>query len=258
MRRFSAEMAAAVAAIVLAATVCIARVRHDAADHATDYVAYERGELPVVLVVPHDGGLWRASVPPRSVTPRRDEHTGAIATELADALEARLGQRPHIVRAQIDRRQVDVNRPASQAYEHDDGRTVYEAFHARLARVTRACGTDGCLVLDLHGNWEFPADLYLGTEGGRTVHVRDGVSVENRLRTAATSAGLDVADAAATPSTLGGDFITNQLGRPNVTGVEAVMVEVHERVRNDPEARTRVVEALAEGVLAQLESRRAP
>lgn len=254
MTRFSAEMTAAVGAIVLAATVGIARVRHDAADHPTDYVSYERGELPVVLVVPHDGELWRASVPPRSVTPRRDEHTQAIAAEVANVLEARLGGRPHIVHALIDRRQVDVNRPASQAYEHDDARTVYEAFHARLARVTQACGTHGCLVLDLHGNWEYPADLYLGTENGRTVHVRDGSSAEDRLRTAVASADFDVANAASTPATLRGDFITNQLGRPSVTGVEAVMVEVHERVRNDADARNRFAHALAEGIIAHLET----
>lgn len=246
------------AAVVLAATVYVARARHEAEDHPTDYVGYEAGELPVVLVVPHDGDLWRASVPPRSVNPRRDEHTDAVASELAAALELRLGQRPHIVRARIDRRQLDVNRPASDAYEHDDARAVYEAFHARLARVTQTCGNPGCLVLNLHGNWEFPADLYLGTERGRTVRTREGASVEDRLRTAVATAAFDVADSDSTPATLRGDFITNQQGRPNVTGVEAVMVEIHERVRNDASARARLVDALADGLVLQLKAAATP
>lgn len=247
-----AERVAGVCAVVLAIGVSFARVRHDAEDHPTDYVAYQAGDLPVLVVVPHDGDLWRDSVPARSVTPRRDEHTNAIATELSDALDARLGKRPHIVRARIDRRQVDVNRPADAAYEHERGREVYDAFHARLGRATRACG-QGCLVLNLHGNWEFPADLYLGSNHGRTVH-RDGAgSSEARIRDAVSSAGFDLADAESTPATLQSDFITNLLGRPSVTGVEAVMVEVHVRVREDADARQRLSQALARGVAAHLE-----
>ncbi|MEM6991062.1 MAG: hypothetical protein AAF721_11205 [Myxococcota bacterium] len=246
------EIAVAVLAVVLGLTTAALRWRAAHAEHATDFVSYVPGGLPVVLVVPHDGEQWRASVPPRSVTPRRDVHTAAFAGELADALEARTGRRPHVVILHMDRRQVDVNRVPAQAYEHPEAAEVYDAFHARVGQVTAALMQEHgrALLLDIHGNWEFPADLYLGTGGGRTVVAGDGPSIEDQARAAVAAAGFDVATPEETPATLDGDLITGRYALALGGAVQTVMVEVHSRVRDDPNERARLADAMADAVAA--------
>lgn len=252
MRSGRWEWVVAVAAVLCALLVVTLRYQRDHADHETDYVEYRPGTLPVVLVVAHDGDLWRPSVPARAVEPRRDEKTAVFAEELADALEQQTGRRPHVVRMRMDRRQVDANRLPKAAFEHPDAQAVYEAFHARVHVLTRQLGPTGALVLDLHGNWEFPADLYLGTDRGRTVAGESEQSIDAAMRRAARQAGFDVAGVEQTPKTLRSDHIVNQYADPQA-GVEAVMVELHTRVRSDPTVRQTMARALATAVTTTLD-----
>ncbi len=247
------EWTLAALAVVLAVVTVALRYQRDHADHATDYVEYTSGALPVVLVVPHDGDRWRSGLPARAVTPRRDNGTRALAGAISDALFTRTGSRPHIVALRMDRRQLDANRRPADAYEHARAADVYDAFHARIAELThQLAATDGdVLVLDLHGNWEFPADLYLGTDDGRSV-AAGPPSIDERMRDAARAAGFEVATAAQTPETLRGDFIVGQYGHPDSRHVQAVMVEVHGRVRESAEATQRMASATAEAIVAAL------
>lgn len=234
----------AMVAVVLA--IWTAKQRHvqDARDHATDFVEYAPGTTAVVVLVAHDGHQWRASVPPRSVEPRRDHGTRALAEELVDAVQRTTGARPHLIALGMDRRQLDVNRRRDQAYEHPLAGEVYDAFHARVAEVTGRLSRAGpVLVLDLHGNWEFPADLYLDTDAGVDA------TIDGALRAAARRAGFSTADPDQTPPRLRGGHIVGQIvGQFPGRDVDAVTVEVHARVRMDPHARRRMADALAAAV----------
>lgn len=82
------------------------------------YVEYHPGTLPLVISAPHGGTIEPAEIPRRSGgTQVRDLGTDALAFALADALDARLGARPHLVVFHLHRRMVDANRDSVEATE---------------------------------------------------------------------------------------------------------------------------------------------
>ena len=71
-----------------------------------------RGDLPLILTVPHDGDLSLGTVTSRSKgVSVRDENTRETAERIARALQARTGKRPYLVIAKVSRKYLDPNRP---------------------------------------------------------------------------------------------------------------------------------------------------
>ncbi len=141
------------------------------------FVLFERGTLPIILSAPHDGTLPLPDTPPRrgqgvaQFQTVRDTDTAAIARRTAQRLQEHLRGRVWLVVARCERRYVDVNRPAELAYESPAGRQVYERYHAALREACRevrrryAAG----LLLDIHGQGQYPQAICRGTNDGRTV-----------------------------------------------------------------------------------------
>ena len=152
-----------------------------AAVQPEDFVAIQRGTLPVILSAPHGGSNAIPGVPPRrgeGLTPgasgfrtSRDTRTEALAYAVATAVEKRTGKKPYFVVSRVHRKFVDPNRPLSIACEHPDAERVYNVYHDALAafrdEVRREYGTG--LLLDLHGQSASRETVFRGTQNGLTV-----------------------------------------------------------------------------------------
>ncbi len=135
------------------ATRPVTRVTHFGANK---YIEWVPGDLPIVISAPH-GGV----VHPRGIRKRtsgitgRDEYTAELAVEIANAIAARLGRRPHLILNRLARTALDANRSILEAAE---GNPIAErAWHefqgfieASVAEVRRESAMG--FYIDLHGH----------------------------------------------------------------------------------------------------------
>jgi hypothetical protein len=131
-----------------------------------DYVDYEPGTLPLVISAPHGGTMTPSEMADRtSGTTIRDLNTDMLADEVADAIEARLGQRPHLIVARIHRQKVDLNREILEAAQGDAlAEQAWYEFQAMIEHASeRVEATHGPgFYVDLHGHGHDIQRLELG------------------------------------------------------------------------------------------------
>lgn len=140
-------------------------------------VLLRTGDLPIVLSAPHGGREPIPGIPPRTgkgidkFVTVRDERSDRLAEHTADRLAERLGKRPHLVVARFERKYLDVNRVAKDAFEADAARAYFDAYHDSLrtacAEIEKTWGWG--LLLDIHGQASEPGAIFRGTGDGTTV-----------------------------------------------------------------------------------------
>jgi N-formylglutamate amidohydrolase len=169
-------------AISLVVTILAFGRGHAAAEVAPeDYIINRPGTVPIILSAPHGGRTAMLGIPPRveaaglaKFVTTRDERTAELTERLAAAITREMGGSPFVVIAKFERRVVDANRLAQDAYTPpgDGGpRQVYAAYHQALAAagadVIRVWGRG--LLLDVHGQGSDALTIFRGTGNGRTV-----------------------------------------------------------------------------------------
>ena len=132
------------------------------------WVSASDGTVPLVIVAPHGGDLTPGELPDRTCAACvtvNDANTQALATEISDAFERRIGRRPFVVANRLNRRKFDANRDRAEAtggYAALD--PMFELFHLRVdsaaARAARV--HPSALLIDLHGHAHSVARLELG------------------------------------------------------------------------------------------------
>lgn len=140
-------------------------------------ITVRKGTLPIVLSAPHGGSLAISGVTDRTGNGAtkfvvvQDTGTDKLATKLAEAIEKRMNGKPYLVVAHFRRKQVDVNRPAKDAYEADAAKPVYDAYHQALKQATDAVQKEwgGGLLIDIHGQGKDREAIFRGTNDGKTV-----------------------------------------------------------------------------------------
>lgn len=142
-----------------------------------DYVTAQSGTLPILLSAPHggrtpiDGATIRHGVGVAQFTTVLDGNTDALTLKIAAALEKKLHAKPYYVVAKFERKYADANRPATEAYESDAAKPVYEHYHTTLTKYRDAIKkqhTTG-IVLDIHGQGAETNTIFRGTAGGKSV-----------------------------------------------------------------------------------------
>jgi hypothetical protein len=130
------------------------------------YVEYEPGDLPVIISAPHGGWLRPDEIPDRSygafVT---DANTYQLAGKIADALEARVGARPHLISLTLQRRKLDANRAIEEAaqesvYAEQAWHEYHDLIDLAKRTVTEAHGEG--FYMDVHGHGHEIQMLELG------------------------------------------------------------------------------------------------
>lgn len=126
------------------------------------------GAIPVVIVAPHGGDLIPGELPDRTCsgcTTVNDANTQALAIEIAEAFDRRIGRRPFIVINRLHRRKFDANRDRVEATGgHAPLDPMWELFHTRIdsAKVRAGRVHPRALLIDLHGHAHAIPRLELG------------------------------------------------------------------------------------------------
>lgn len=139
-------------------------------------ITIESGELPILLTAPHGGRDAIPNVSERMgdgvdrFNPKSDTNTDILTERLAEAIEKKMGKRPFVVIARFHRKYADANRRGRDAYESDEAKVVYEAYHQAIAtarsQVMERWGRG--ILLDIHGQVAEPKAILRGTQNGKT------------------------------------------------------------------------------------------
>jgi N-formylglutamate amidohydrolase len=218
--------------------------------HAADkFVSIESGMLPIILSAPHGGReaitgvAVRRGIGVSQFTTGRDHNTKELAEGIASKLLERLGRKPFLVIAGFDRKYVDANRPSQDAYESEEARPYYEAYHRALAEhcenVRKLWGQG--LLLDLHGQSTETEAIFRGTDNLKSV-----TDLERRFGQAALSGGKSILGLLERngykvfPAAAGGDreqrytggYTTRTYGSHRGTGIDAIQLEFGTNLRS--------------------------
>ena len=232
-------------------------------------VSRHRGTLPVILSCPHNGDRKPKGVPERTgsapgcppFTVNGDLHTREITTRVAQRLLDVFGEAPYVVVAEFHRKYIDANRSADCAYEVPAAQQYYDEYHNTLRNfVSEVRAENGGLGLlfDIHGTRvidDDPADLYLGTDNGKTVTRLLQIDPQALWRRRSLrgffepeAAGYVVSpkqpDIEETKEVDGGHTVRTY-GSSEPDGVDAIQFEIASTLRNDRDKRTAFVENLA-------------
>ncbi len=185
---------------------------------------YQRGNAPLVITSPHDGGNELLGVLPREgigisdFVTSRDNHMN----ELVDEVVRNLNVKPYVVKAQVSRVNVDLNREDIKAFEDAEGEKCYLDFHDNvkkaLAEINRRWGRDGYL-LDFHAQGRSVNSIYRGTQNGSSLNpeLADEFAVgEYSLFAYIARQGIDVKPKGTEQEVIfKGGFITREYGFKN-------------------------------------------
>ncbi len=118
------------------------------------YLLARRGDIPLVISVPHGGREEPERMAfRRSGNRRADIYTMELAGDLFSSLESVWG-RPYLAAGLIRRSIIDYNRPLEEAYEDPGAAPHYRDFHHALEESVAEClkKLGVCLLLDIHGS----------------------------------------------------------------------------------------------------------
>lgn len=131
-----------------------------------NYIEYVAGDLPVIFSAPHGGREKPEEIPDRDMgTFSFDVNTQELARTIADELQERTGQRPHLIICRISRRKLDCNREIKEAAAgNPHAEQAWHEFQAYIdaARKTVAKQYGRGFYIDLHGHGHPEQRLELG------------------------------------------------------------------------------------------------
>jgi N-formylglutamate amidohydrolase len=142
-----------------------------------EFVTIQKGTLPIILSAPHGGRKKVPDVPERqginvpNFATVLDNNTAEVAEKLSAELERLLDGKPWMVIARFERKYLDVNRPPEQSFEHVKAKPYYDAYHEPLEEACKAVKEKfgRGILLDIHGQGEFPNAVCRGTQNGKSV-----------------------------------------------------------------------------------------
>jgi N-formylglutamate amidohydrolase len=215
-------------------------------DEPSRFVRTQVGELPIILSAPHGGKLAVPEVAVRKgeglktggsgFVVDRDTGTEELSLQVAAAIEKRFGKKPYFVIARSHRKFLDPNRPPEIAYEDDNAKPVYDAYHNALRDSCRAVQEKfhKGLLLDIHGQGTAKDAVFRGTQDGKTVtllrerfgeaaHTGES-SLFSRLKTHGWKVHPDPFDGKEQAGFRGG-FIVQTYGSHQGFGIDAIQLE---------------------------------
>lgn len=142
-----------------------------------DFVTVQKGTLPIIVSAPHGGRKKVPDVPERlgmgiaNFATVLDGNTAELTEKFVAELEKHLDGKPWFVIARFERKYLDVNRPRNESYESEKAKPYYDAYHGPLEAACKAVKEKfgRGILLDIHGQGEFPGAICRGTQNGKTV-----------------------------------------------------------------------------------------
>lgn len=131
-----------------------------------NFIEYQVGSLPLVIAVPHGGFERPADIPDRSFgVLSMDANTQELGRVIAEVIEQRAGEAPHLVVCHLHRSKLDANRDLPEAAQGNA--VAAKAWQEHHGCIEKACQTavaqhGFAFLIDLHGHGHPEARVELG------------------------------------------------------------------------------------------------
>lgn len=172
-KRLNADMKSICGKGIIATLLCASSLLSGETAPADRFIEFQRGTLPLILEVPHDGTMtWPELSPRRRTTGGRDTNASVLALRIADRIETISGKRPTVIFLKLKREYLDANRSRTLAVDDERAGALYDEYYRRIATtIDDIVATAGCgLMINIHcGGNLGGADCYFGTNGERTI-----------------------------------------------------------------------------------------
>jgi hypothetical protein len=117
------------------------------------YFQCTKGNMPVLISVPHGGALVPDDIPNRDFgSYKKDRNTVLVSKSILRAFETK-GLKPYVIVMELHRRRIDVNRGSKEGAQHPEMLAVYKSYHNTIKEWRREIQQKFgyCLLIDLHG-----------------------------------------------------------------------------------------------------------
>jgi hypothetical protein len=155
----------------------------------TELIQFIKGDLPILITVPHGGTELVYTVSPRynlrrpipSYSVYSAIWTYEIALFIMDELKLAFGgKRPYMVMNLSHRRYLDVNREPDEAYEDkQSAKRVYDEYHSQIREYINRLNIifKKPLMIDLSGHLVFPDRIVRRTKNGDTLQGFEDIQI---------------------------------------------------------------------------------
>ena len=241
--------------------------------YLNNYIDFKRGNIPLILSVPHGGILECDSIPQRTNGVLGiDKGTIELSVDLADYIQLKFEEEqldikfPYSINSKIRRSKVDINRRKSEAYNQSSNfaREIYTFYHSKIEEwVSSNLKSFGhSLLIDIHG-FEKDArpsgfrdvEIILGTNNlgsifSESIPKRNWEkNLRGKIIEAFLQLGVPIAPGhpRRREYVLTGGYITRKYGASNFPKSQTIQIEFSDNIRiYDSKLRTIVLKTLAE------------
>jgi N-formylglutamate amidohydrolase len=237
------------------------------------YIEFQKGNLPLILSVPHGGTLECENIPKRtSGILGIDVKTIEIAKNLITILQTNFKQKTSIVKtpsyviSMVHRSKIDLNREKTEAYMQESylAKEIYEFYHKKIEEIVlhNLKVYNHSLLIDLHGFEKASrppgfrdVDIVLGTNNlesffpAKVPKKEWGKNIRGKIVQKFLDLDIPIAPSHPTRSeyVLTGGYITKKYGASQIPKSQAIQIELSDRIRlKDRGLREIVLDALAQ------------
>lgn len=242
------------------------------------YVSYNKGNMPIIISVPHGGTLEVNEIPKRSRGILGiDAGTIELARELVNIIRKKnnqnqpLKKEPSHVISRVRRSNIDLNREESRAYVNDSilAKAIYNFYHGKIKElISFNINTfDRSLLIDVHGfeKHKRPSgfrdvEIVLGTNNlnslfsSKVSKKEMGNNIRGKIIKKITKLGIPIAPGHSRRReyVLKGGYITHSYGASQIPKSQSIQIEFSDTVRYlDKNLRKKVLNALGEILLEE-------
>jgi len=247
----------------------------------SDYIEFQKGNIPLIISVPHGGKLECENIPKRSSGILGiDGKTIEFAQNLITTLQIIFKQKnfnvkiPSYVISRVHRSKIDLNREKNEAYVQQSyiAKDIYEFYHKKIEEIVlyNLKAYNHSLLIDLHGfeNASRPpgfrdVDIVLGTNNLESFFPEEvpkkdwGKNFRGKIVQKFLDLNISIAPSHPRRSeyVLTGGYITKKYGASQIPKSQAIQIELSDRIRiKDKELREKVLDALAQVLYEDLKN----
>lgn len=239
------------------------------------YIKYHKGDIPLIISVPHGGTLKVKSIPIRSNgIMGTDKNTIELALILIKKVKEfyRSIKSPSYVISNIHRSKIDLNRVKSEAYNQGStfAKELYRFYHKKIKELItyNLENFNSSLLIDIHGFEKHKrpegfrdVDLILGTNNLKTILPNNPPrrfwkrNIRGRIIKKFVNLNISIAPGHPMRSeyVLTGGYITKKYGASKINDSKTIQIEFSDKIRlYDDELKNIVLSTLAETLFDEI------
>ncbi|MFX0057435.1 MAG: hypothetical protein ACFE85_08030 [Candidatus Hodarchaeota archaeon] len=238
-----------------------------------NYIKYHKGDIPLIISVPHGGNLNVKNIPARSngvigIDKKTIELTLILIEEIKEfyRIKRSINKTPSYIISNVSRSKIDLNRIETEAYSQNSklAKKIYRFYHNKIKELINDNleSFKFSLLIDIHGFEKNKrpegfrdVELILGSNNLKTILQNNlprkfwKQNIRGRIIKKFLTLGIPIAPGHPMRSeyVLTGGYITKQYGVSKINNSQTIQIEFSDQIRlYDDKLKSIVLSALAE------------